>query len=159
MISNVCYNVMIDYVLLMQSLLVLVLDLEERLTILDADLRDDRNRSEDFAMARQVVAVGVLEDLPRLETSVDRLVAVPCAGLHSLVGNGVARVVWALDLVGGADVAVVGLDTLALLEKVAEDLVKDLDVRPRTGGVRSIDPHEVTPEDTHPDLVSEGGLP
>ena len=48
LISNVCYNVMIDYVLLMQSLLVLVLDLEERLTILDADLRDDRNRSEDF---------------------------------------------------------------------------------------------------------------
>ena len=53
LISNVCYNVMIDYVLLMQSLLVVVLDLEERLTILDADLRDDRNRSEDFAMARQ----------------------------------------------------------------------------------------------------------
>jgi hypothetical protein len=41
---------------------------------------------------------------------------------------------------------------------VVEDLVKDLDVRPRTGGVRSIYPHEVTPEDTHPDLVSEGGL-
>ena len=93
LISNVCYNIMIDYVLLLQSLLVLVLDLEERLTILDADLRDDRNRSEDFAMARQVVAVGVLEDLPRLEMFVDRLVAVPCAGLHSLVGDGVARVV------------------------------------------------------------------
>jgi hypothetical protein len=150
---------MIDYVLMLQSLLVLVLDLEERLTILDADLRDVHNRSEDFAMARQVMAVGVLEDLPRLETSVDRLVAVPCAGLHSLVGDGVARVVRALDLVGGANVAVVGLDMLALLEEVAEDLVKDLDVRPRTGRVRSIDLHEVTPEDTHPDLVSEGGLP
>jgi len=151
---------MIDYVLLLQSLLVLVLDLEERLTILDADLRDDCNRSEDFAMARQVMAVGVLEDLPHLEMSVDPLVAVPCAGLHSLVGDRVARVVWALDLVGGPDVlAVVGLDALALLEEVAEDLVKDLDVRPPTGGVRSIDPHEVTPEDTHPDLVSEGGLP
>jgi hypothetical protein len=150
---------MIDYVLLLQSLLVLVLDLDERLTILDADLRDDRNRSEDFVMARHVMAVGVLEDLPRLEMSVDRLVAEPCAGLYSLVGDGVARVVRALDLVGGADVAVVRLDALALLEEVAEDLVKNLDVRPRTGGVRSIDPHEVTPEDTHPDLVSEGGLP
>ncbi len=105
------------------------------------------------------MAVGVLEDLPRLEMSVDRLVAVPCAGLHSLVGGGVTQVVWALDLVGGADVAIVGLDALALLEKAADDLVKDLDVRPRTGGVQSIDPHEVTPEDTHPDLVSEGGLP
>ncbi len=42
LISNVCYNIMIDYVLLLQSLLVLELDLEERLTILDADLRDDR---------------------------------------------------------------------------------------------------------------------
>jgi hypothetical protein len=76
LISNVCYNIMIDFVLLLQSLLVLVLDLEERHTILDADLRDDCNRSEDFAMARQAVVVGVLEDLPRLETSVDRLVAV-----------------------------------------------------------------------------------
>ena len=55
MISNVCYNIMIDYVLLLQSFLVLVLDLEERLTILDADLCDDRNCSEDFAMARQVM--------------------------------------------------------------------------------------------------------
>jgi len=150
---------MIDYILLLQSLLVLVLDLEERLTILDANLRDDHNRSEDFAMARQDVAVGVLEDLPRLEMSVDCLVAVSCAGLHSLVGDGAARVVWALDRVGGTDEAVVGLDVLALLEEVAEDLVKDLDVRPRTGGVLSIHLHEVTPEDTHPDLVSEGGLP
>jgi len=140
-------------------LLVLVLHLEERLTILDADLCDDRNRSEDFAMARQVMVVGVHEDLPHLETSVDRLVAVPCTGLHSLVGDGVVRVVWALDLVGGADIAIVGLDALTLLKEVAEDLVKDLDVRPRTGRVRSIDPHEVTLEDTHPDLVSEGGLP
>ena len=159
MISNVCYNIMIDYVLMLQSLLVLVLDLEKRLAILDADLRDDRNCSEDFAMARQVMAVGVLENLPHLETSIDCLVAVPCTGLHSLVGDGVAWVVRALDLVGGANVAIVGLDVLALLKEVAEDLVKDLDVRSRTGRVRSIDPHKVTPEDTHPNLVSEGGLP
>ena len=46
---------MIDYVLLLQSFLVLVLDLEDWLTILDADLCDDRNCSEDFAMARQVM--------------------------------------------------------------------------------------------------------
>ena len=72
-------------------------------------------------------------------------------GLHGLFGH---------LIVGGADVAVVGLDALTLLEEVAEDLVKYLDVGPRTGGVLSIDPHEVTtPEDTHPDLVSEGGLP
>ena len=159
MISNVCYNIMIDYVLLLQSLLVLVLDLEERLTILDADLRDDRNRSEDFAMARQVMAVGVLEDLPRLETSVDRLVAVPCAGLHSLVGDGVARVVRALDLVGGADVAVVGLDALALLEEVAEDLVKNCNIIKASGWVGTLDPYQVPPYNTYPDLVAEGGLP
>jgi hypothetical protein len=33
--------------LLLLSWLVLVLDLEERLAILDANLRDDRNRSEE----------------------------------------------------------------------------------------------------------------
>ncbi len=40
-----------------------------------------------------------------------------------------------------------------------EDRVEDLDVRRRAGGVRTIDPHEVLPKNTHPNLVSEGGLP
>ena len=145
--------------LLLSWLVVLVLGLEERLAILDADLRDDCNRSEFFAVVQQVVAVGVLEDLPRFATLVNHLVAISHTRLHSLVGDGVARVVWALDLVGCANVAAVGLDALAWLEEVADDLVKCLDVRPRTGGVRSIDPHEVPPEDTHPDLVSESRLP
>jgi hypothetical protein len=40
------------------------------------------------------------------------------AGLLPLVGDGVARVVGAFYLVGGADVAVVSFDALAGLEEV-----------------------------------------
>ena len=42
--------------------LILVLDLEERLAMLNAELRDNRNSSEDLAVAPDVVAVGVLEE-------------------------------------------------------------------------------------------------
>ena len=140
--------------MLLLSWLVLVLDLEEVLSILDAEVRDDRNSSEDFVVVQQVVAVAVLEDLPCLETPVDRLMVRLHMTLYSLIGDRVARVVRAHDLVHCAGVAVVGLNAIAWLEEVAEDLVKDLD-----GRVRSIDPHKVPPKDTHPNLMSVGGLP
>ena len=80
-------------------------------------------------------------------------------GLHPLVGRMIAGVVGALDLVGAADVAIVGFDALAGLEPVAQDLVEDLDVRPVAGGVGALDPHQVPPQDRDAQLVSQGGLP
>ncbi len=46
--------------------------------------------------------------------SVDCLMAKLDAGLHPLVLDEVALVVRALDLVGGTDLAIAGLDTLGL---------------------------------------------
>ena len=110
-------------------------------------------------MAHDVVAVRILQYLPRLESPVDCLVARSHTGLLRLVSDGIAGIVWALDLVRCTDVSIVGLDALAGLEEVAEDLVEDLDVRPGTCGVWTIDPNEIPPENTHPDLVPKGGLP
>ena len=74
-------------------------------------------------------------------------------GLHGLF------VVRALDLVGGADVAVVGLDALALLEEVAEDLVENSNIIKASGWVGTLDPYQAPPYNTYPNLVAEGGLP
>ncbi len=79
-------------------------------------------------------------------------------GLYPLVLDGVARVVWALDLVRGANIAIVGLDAFASLEKLPKDLVEDLDVSEPRGWIGTLDPHQVPTQNTYPDLVSEGGL-
>ncbi len=110
-------------------------------------------------MAHDVVAVRILQYLPRLESPVDCLVARSHTGLLRLVLDGVAGIVRALDLVRCTDISIVSLNALARLKEVAEDLVEDLDVRPGTCGVRTIDPNEIPPENTHPDLVPKGGLP
>ena len=80
--------------------------------------------------------------------------AIPRAGLHPLIFHWVARIVRALDLVGGTDVAVVGLDALARVEEVPKDLVEDLDVRLCPSGVRTLDPHQVPAQNANPNLVS-----
>ncbi len=110
-------------------------------------------------MTPDVVAVDLGQDAPGLEASVYRLVTRADVGLLPLVGDGVTGVVGAFNLVGGANVAVVGFDALAGLEEVTQDLVEDLDVVEGAGGVGALYPNEVPPEDTHPDLVSEGRLP
>ena len=63
-------------------------------------------------MTPDVVAVGILEDAPGFKPCVYCLVSRLNTRLHSLVGDGVAWVIRALDLVGGAHVAVVGLTRL-----------------------------------------------
>ena len=70
----------------------------------------------------------------------------------------VAVIVWTFHLVRAANVAVVGLDALARLEEVREDVVEDLDVRPSAGRVGSRDPHQIPGEDVNSELVSERGL-
>jgi hypothetical protein len=102
--------------------------LELRTAVLDGELRDYCNCPEDLAVLPDDVAVYFLEDPPGFKPPADYLVARSDAGLHLLVLDWVARVVRALDLVGGANVAVVGLNALAPLEEVPKDLVENLDV-------------------------------
>jgi hypothetical protein len=59
--------------------------------------------------------------------------AIPCAGLHPLVFHWVARIVRALDLVGGANISFVSLAALTRLEEVAEDLLKNITVIEASG--------------------------
>ena len=126
--------------------------------MLNAELRDDCDSSEDLAVAPDVVAVGVFEDLPCLEASVDSLVARSHTGLLWLVLDGVTWVVRTLDLVGCTNVSVVSLDALTWFEELAEDPVADLNIRPQTSWVWTVDPYQLPPENTHPDLVPEGGF-
>ena len=55
-------------------------------------------------------------------------------------------------------VAVIGLDAFIPLEEVGEDGIKNLDVRPLAGGVRTLNPDKVTPPDVDAQLVPQGGL-
>jgi hypothetical protein len=57
------------------------------------------------------------------------------AGLHPLVLDRVAQVVRALDLVGGADEAIVGLSALSRLKEVTKNLVIDLHVGELSGWI------------------------
>ena len=127
-----------DYVL--PILLVSVIDLEEGASVVDGELRDDRNRPKYFAMTSDVVAIDLRQDAPGLEASVYHLVTRMDTGLHPLVGGMIAGVVWALHLVSTADVAIVGLDMLARLEEVGENIIKDVDICPGSGGVRTPQP-------------------
>ena len=92
-------------------------------------------------MPPYVVAVRVLEYPPRLEASVDCLVVISCTGLHPLNFLWVARVVRALYLVGGTNIAVIGLDSLAGLEEVTEDLVENNNVSEASSWVGTLDPY------------------
>jgi hypothetical protein len=67
-----------------------------------------------------VVAVGILEDAPGFKPCVYRLVSRSNMRLHPLIGDGVAWVIRALDFIGGAHVAIVGLNALARVEEVPE---------------------------------------
>ena len=96
-------------------------------------------------MPSDVVVVRVLEYPPCLEVSNDWLMAIPCAGLHPLIFHWVARIVRALDLVGGANISVVSLDPLTRLEEVAEDLVKNSNVVEAYGSVGTLEPYQLPP--------------
>ena len=129
---------------------------EERTAIADGKLHHYCNHPKNLAVPSDVVVVPVLEYPPCLEVSIDCLVAIPCAGLHPLIFHRVARIVWALDLVGGANISVVSLDTLTWLKEVAEDLVKNSNVVEASGWVGTLEPYQLPPYNTYPNLVTEG---
>ncbi len=65
----------------------------------------------------------------------------PDAALHLEVLDGVDVILGALDFVRMAALAVAGLDAFVWLEEVCQTGGEDLDVGPRPGGVRALDPH------------------
>ena len=109
-------------------------------------------------MYGNVVPAHLLKNAPILEAAVEGFMAQPGRRMHPQILGGVAVIVWTFHLVCAANVAVVGLDALARLEEVGEDVVKDLDVRPSAGRVGSRDPHQISGKDVDSELVSERGL-
>ena len=91
------------------------------------------------------MVVCLLEYPPHLEASIDCLVGIPCAGLHPLVFHRVAWIVWALDLVGGANISIVSLYPLTQLEEVVEDIVKNSNVVEASGWVGTLDLNQDPP--------------
>ena len=104
------------------------------------------------------MAVGLPENAPKFEASVEGLVARSYASLHREILGGVAVVVRTFYLVRVADVPVVGFDPLSWLEKVSELVHEDLDVRPGAGGVGPLHPDEIPLQYVDAELVSERRL-
>ncbi len=125
---------------LLYELIISIFDLEQWLAIFNGELGDDGTRVENTPMPHDVMAVGLPENSPKFEASVEGLVSRPYASLHRKILGGVTVVIWALDFVGVPDVPVVSFDSLSWLEKVRKLVHEDLDVRPGAGGVGSADP-------------------
>ncbi len=96
---------------------------------------------------------------PIFEATIDRLVPCPHPCLHCQLLSRGDVVEWALYLVGVPTVAIIGLDAFIALEEVGEDGIKNLDVRPLTGGVRTLNPDKVTPRMSMPSLYCRADLP
>ena len=85
---------------------------------------DHRARIKNCPVRCDVVTVDLSEDAPVFEVSVEGLVPRPYTSLHCEVLCRVAVVIWALDLVGVPDVAIVHLHLLARLEAVRKFIHK-----------------------------------
>ena len=83
----------------------------------------------------------------------------PHPPLHRPILRRICVVPWAFDFVRVAAVPLVGLDPLARLEEITQNLVKNDNVGILTGRVRPLDPYQVPREDVDPQLVAKGGLP
>ncbi len=91
-------------------------------------------------MRCDVMAVCLLQDAPVLEAPVEGFVARPRDALHTKIFSQVAIIVGAFYLVRAPHVAVVGFHAFAWLKAVRQDVIEDLEVWPRAGGVGSFNP-------------------
>jgi len=99
-------------------LLILVLHLEQRLTIFDGELRHHRTRPEHIAVRHDVVAEDLGEDPPVLRPPILHLVTCPHPPLHPPILRRIHFVPRTSDFVRVAGVPLVGLNPLARLEEV-----------------------------------------
>ena len=90
-----------------------------------------------------VVAEDLGEDPPVLRPPFQRLVARPHPPLHRPILRRIRVIARAFDFVRVAVVPLVGLDPLAQLEEVPQNLVENFNVGILTGRVRPLDPHQV----------------
>ncbi len=64
-----------------------------------------------------------------------------------------------LDFVGVSNIPLVGLNLLPQVQKMTQYYVEKNYISELTCWVWTLDPHQVTPQNTHAQLVAEGGFP
>ncbi len=106
-----------------------------------------------------VVAEDLGENPPGLQPPIQHLVTRPYPPLHRPIFRWINIVSGAFDFVRVAAVALVGLDPLARLKEVTQNLVENFNVGILTCRVWTLDPNQVPRKDVDTQLVAKGGLP
>jgi hypothetical protein len=140
-------------------LLILILHLKKRLTILDGVLRYHHACPENIAVPHNVMPVDLGEDPPIFKPPILHLMTRPHPPLHCPLLRRSVHILWTLDIVGVSDVPLVNLDSLPWVQEMMQFFVEYFDICVLTHGVRTLDPHQVPPQDTHAQLIAEGGFP
>ena len=104
------------------------------------------------------MVVDLEEDPPGLQPPVQRLVTRANSPLHCLVLRWIRGVRGTLNFVGVSLVSLVRLDPLAGVEEIGENLAKYAYIGILTSRIGALDPHQVPPQNAHPQLIPEGGL-
>ncbi len=139
--------------------LILIVYLEQRLTIFYGELHHHCARPENITVPHDVLSVDLGEDPPILLPPVQRLVMRPHPLLHRPLLCRTPHILGILDFVGVSNVPLVGRDLLPPVQKLMQNFVKYFDINVLTHRVGTLDPHQVSPQDTHAQVVAEGGFP
>jgi hypothetical protein len=83
----------------------------------------------------------------------------PHPPLHCQLLRRITHILGRLDFVGVSNVPLVCLNSLPWVQKMMQNFVEYFDIHELTRGVGTLDPHQVPPQDTHAQLVVEGGFP
>jgi hypothetical protein len=137
---------------------ILVIHLEQRLTVLGGELRQHRAHPEHIAV-HDVVAEDLGEDPPIHQMPIHHLVTCPHPYLHSPILHRIRLVPRTFDFVRVAVVPLVSLNPLAPLKEITQNLVETFNVGILTGRVWPLDPHQVPCEDVDAQLAAQGGPP
>ncbi len=83
----------------------------------------------------------------------------PSPSLHSPLLSRTPHILGTLAFIGVSNVPLVSLNLLPQVQKMMQYFVENFSISELTRGVWTLDPHQVTPQDTHAQLVAEGGFP
>ncbi len=83
----------------------------------------------------------------------------PHPPLHCPLLSRIPHILGTLNFVGVSDIPLVGLNLLPRVQKMTQHFVEYFNISELTRWVWTLDPHQVTPQDTHAQLIAEGGFP